>query len=75
MLGATCESVAELHAQHQAALQDRAAALAELSAALFNRPQLHDTCRHSAAYRRWQACAERVVSLERRIGAQRCPRA
>ena len=40
----------QLHAQHASSLRDRTAALIDLSALVFNRPDLHDSFRGSSPY-------------------------
>lgn len=57
----------QLRAQHASSLRDMTAALTELSALMFNRPDLHDAFRGSSAFKRWHSCSEQARLLQDRI--------
>lgn len=64
MDGASDEDFAVLKAGHERLLRERAAAVAALSIAVFNRPGLHDAVRSSASFRQLQSVDERLRRLE-----------
>lgn len=57
----------ELQAAHSRALRERAAAIAELSALLFNRPHIHDDFRGSSPFVRLVHWTAQARALESRI--------
>jgi hypothetical protein len=59
--------LAQLRAQHASLLRDKSAALSELSALVFNRPELHDAFRGSSAFKRWHRSSEQARQLGERI--------
>lgn len=64
MDGASDEDFASMKASHADLLRERAAAVAALSAAVFNRPGLHDAVHTSALFRQLQSFDERLRRLE-----------
>jgi hypothetical protein len=61
----------DLHAEHAAACNERAAALMALSMHVFNRPDRHSRLRDSEQFRRWLACSDRLRALQAQL--DECP--
>jgi len=61
------DPLAQLKAQYADSVREAQSALTQLSASVFNRPQLHDRVHSSPPFQRWLSCRERASALEQRI--------
>lgn len=64
MDGLDDDDLVKMKALRSCLLHQRATALTELSASIFNRPELHDAVRASASFRKLQSLDERLRGID-----------